>query len=162
MCGDPHYIATMRPPGEGEVTQPSCPHFHVHTNPPPAGSWVYAPSLAPPPWVLSVGPGRPLTVWGLSGMWGIKDPPPRTTQGHTNTVTSVAFSPDGRQQATGSGDKTARVWDLSTGKQSAVLEVSVRGGAPVVRPPHHVHTFRGAPVGLLLLMSQVVVLGRGN
>ena len=60
---------------------------------------------------------------GISGLWRIKGPPPRATQGHTSFVTSVAFSPDGRQLATGSDDNTARVWDLSTGKQSATLEV---------------------------------------
>ena len=59
--------------------------------------------------------------------WRINDPSPRTTQGHTGTVRSVAFSP-GRQLATGSDDRTARVWDLSTSKPSAILEVRVRGG----------------------------------
>ena len=34
--------------------------------------------------------------------------------GHDATVTSVAFSPDGRWLATGSDDRTARLWDLST------------------------------------------------
>ena len=48
-------------------------------------------------------------------------------QGHTDYVRSVAFSPDGRQLATGSYDKMAIVWDLSTGKQSTVLKVSVAG-----------------------------------
>jgi uncharacterized protein with WD repeat len=33
--------------------------------------------------------------------------------GHIDRVSSVAFSPDGRRVVTGSGDNTARVWDLS-------------------------------------------------
>jgi WD40 repeat protein len=37
--------------------------------------------------------------------------------GHEDTVTSVAFSPDGQRLATGSDDKTARVWDLATGTE---------------------------------------------
>ena len=73
--------------------------------------------------------GCSLKLCGLSGLWKIKDPPPGTTQGHTNWVTNVAFTPDGRQLATGSLDNTTRVWDLSTGKQSAVLEVRVHSHA---------------------------------
>ncbi|KJA17515.1 hypothetical protein HYPSUDRAFT_124978, partial [Hypholoma sublateritium FD-334 SS-4] len=38
-------------------------------------------------------------------------------KGHTSNVTSVALSTDGRQIASGSSDKTVRIWDLETGKQ---------------------------------------------
>ena len=48
---------------------------------------------------------------------------PSPSQGHTSYITSVAFSPDGRLVATGSWDKVAIVWDISTGKQSVVLKV---------------------------------------
>ncbi len=41
----------------------------------------------------------------------------RRLAGHTEAVLSVAFSPDGKTLATGSDDKTARLWDTATGKQ---------------------------------------------
>jgi len=43
--------------------------------------------------------------------------PPELQQlrGHNNRVQSVAFSPDGSKIVSGSGDKTIRVWDASTG-----------------------------------------------
>lgn len=37
-------------------------------------------------------------------------------EGHTNWVSSVAFSPDGKQIASGSGDHTIRRWDALTGE----------------------------------------------
>ncbi|KAF7346897.1 NACHT-domain-containing protein [Mycena venus] len=38
-----------------------------------------------------------------------------TDQGHTHWVTSVAFSPDGKQIVSGSNDNTVRIWDAETG-----------------------------------------------
>jgi WD40 repeat protein len=45
----------------------------------------------------------------------------RTFKGHADEVSSCAFSPDGNILATSSGDKTIRLWDLSSGKEKAVL-----------------------------------------
>jgi WD40 repeat protein len=36
-------------------------------------------------------------------------------KGHTNSVSSVAFSPDGMRIVSGSHDQTIRVWDAHTG-----------------------------------------------
>ena len=40
-----------------------------------------------------------------------------TRKGHTNTVLSVAFSPDGKTLASGSYDKTIKLWDVQPGKE---------------------------------------------
>ena len=42
--------------------------------------------------------------------------------GHEDRVNSAAFSADGKQVVTGSHDRTARIWDVATGKQIARLD----------------------------------------
>ncbi len=55
-------------------------------------------------------------------------PPALRLQGHSGTVTSVAWSPDGEQLASGSGDYTLRVWDAASGTCTATLRVGGRAG----------------------------------
>ncbi|MEV8638774.1 caspase family protein, partial [Streptosporangium sp. NPDC051023] len=44
-----------------------------------------------------------------------------TLTGHQDSVSAVAFSPDGSRLATASSDKTARVWEAKTGKLITTL-----------------------------------------
>ncbi|KAJ5724568.1 hypothetical protein N7493_006296 [Penicillium malachiteum] len=46
----------------------------------------------------------------------------QTLEGHSDSVWSVAFSPDSQTVASGSDDKTIKLWDTKTGKELQTLE----------------------------------------
>src|SRR5207253_1794586 len=45
-----------------------------------------------------------------------------TLRGHTLALASVAYSPNGKFIATGSYDRTAKVWDAATGRELVTLK----------------------------------------
>ena len=52
----------------------------------------------------------------------------KTLRGHTLQVSSVAFSPDGQRIVTSSWDRTAKVWDVASGRELLTLKWH---GAPI-------------------------------
>ena len=50
-----------------------------------------------------------------------------TPEGHTGSVTSAGFSHDGRWVVTASKDRTARVWEVATGREVMLLRGHTKG-----------------------------------
>lgn len=44
-----------------------------------------------------------------------------TVDGHRSTITALAFSPDGATLASGSADRTVRIWNVATGREASML-----------------------------------------
>ncbi|HRQ36832.1 MAG TPA: protein kinase [Chloroflexota bacterium] len=69
--------------------------------------------------------GNRLALGSSVGVW-IYDAhslePIQLLAGHTSQVSAVAWSPDGRQVASGSWDGTIRVWDVDTGEQVRIIQ----------------------------------------
>ena len=86
--------------------------------------------------VVAAGFGPPPAVPATPAPAGAKPPEPaegepkpaQVLAGHTDRVTSVAFSPDGRWIATAAWDGTARLWDATTGKETRKLEFPATKG----------------------------------
>ncbi|MDQ7803121.1 WD40 repeat domain-containing protein [Amycolatopsis sp. A133] len=60
-----------------------------------------------------------------------------TLSGHTDVVSDITFSRDGKALASISADKTVRVWDVGTGKEIALTrdqEISSSGGQVSISP----------------------------
>jgi len=59
----------------------------------------------------------------------------RTLEGHTDWVNSVSFSPDGRLLASGSWDKTIKLWEVATGQEVRTIKGHTSGVLSVAFSP---------------------------
>ena len=92
-----------------------------HTN------YVYSVSFAPDGKTLASGSlDRTIKLWDArSGELLLSIDargPNHKRKGHTDWVSSVAFAPDGKTLASGSGDKTIKLWDTRSGETLRTLE----------------------------------------
>ncbi|NQT33887.1 caspase family protein, partial [bacterium] len=65
-------------------------------------------------------------------------------EGHTNFITSIAFSPDGKYILTGSNDRSARLWNVKTGREIRVFRRHSDFVTSVDFSPDSIHIVTGS------------------
>lgn len=72
--------------------------------------------------------------------------------GHTNWVTSCSFSSDATKVATGSNDKSVKIWDITKGKEIVSFE-NIGSAKGILFNPKGTTVASGAHDGKLRIMD---------
>jgi len=73
--------------------------------------------------------------FGEVKIWDLSTGRDLDLRGHTGWVTGLACSPDGRRLATGSNDRTVKLWDTTTGEEVFTLRGHTAGVLRVAFSP---------------------------
>ncbi len=93
---------------------------------------IYAIVIGPDNKSLAVGSFGAITIWDLTTDTDVK---PRIVRAHSSWVKALAISPDGKIIASGSNDKTIRLWGLKNGNRIRTIEGHTEGVNIVVFSP---------------------------
>lgn len=117
--------------------------------------------------VASGGADNAVRLWNSGSLTPVEQWPTAAVEGHTATVTSVAFNADGTHLVSGSDDMTIRLWDVEgkqrigdplIGHQGQVLTVAIVGNEIVSGGNEHALRFWNAVVG----QPHTAALGSGH
>jgi WD40 repeat protein len=109
-----------------------------------APSWGYSVAFSEDSRMVGAAAGTEGTS-GLALVWDLDASKPRLLKGHTDRISSIQFDKSGKKAFTASWDGTARIWDVSSGKELVRLEepkgrMSIAGfssdGARIVTSSH--------------------------
>lgn len=70
----------------------------------------------------------------------------KTLTGHTFLIGGIVFSPDSESLLSVSGDQTARLWNIKTGREIQQIKLKAKGGIPAFSPDGKQFVIATAPI----------------